>query len=365
MQVPFTLLNRQYIRFSEEYNEAALKVLQSGWYINGGEVESFETNFASWCGTSYCVGVNSGLDALTLALRALGIKRGDEVIVPANTYIASVMSITLNDATPIFIEPDKTFNIDITKIEEVITEKTKAILVVHLYGQAAKMNEIVRIANKHNLKIIEDCAQAHGATYNNIKVGNFGDVGCFSFFPTKNLGAFGDGGAIITNDKTVAQCIRTLKNYGSNRKYYNELLGVNSRLDEIQAAFLNVKLKHLEELNKERHEIAECYLSGIHNRNVQLPYIEMHATHVFHQFVIKTENRDKLAAYLKLNGIETQIHYPIPPHLAECYKFLGYRSGDFPFTEELSQSILSLPIFNGMKKAEVEKVIDIINKYEK
>ena len=264
------------------------------------------------------MGVNSGLDALILAVRALNIGYGDEVIVPANTYIATVLGITENRATPVFVEPDEYYNLDADKIEEKITNKTKAIMVVHLYGQAANMKKIQDIAAKYNLYLLEDCAQSHGAKFEGKTTGTFGDIGCFSFYPTKNLGAFGDGGAIVTNNEKIADKIRMLRNYGSRRKYYNEIEGVNSRLDEMQAALLNVKLSHYIELRSEREKIAQKYLNEIKNPKIILPKIRKGAEHVWHLFVVQTENRDKLQNYLNENGIGTQIHYPIPPHLSEA-----------------------------------------------
>jgi len=364
MNVEFNLLDRQYEQYQEEYKEAAIRVLKSGWYILGNELKAFEEEYANWEGTKYCVGVNSGLDALILAIRALGIKKGDEVIVPANTYIASVMGITLNGATPVFIEPDEYYNIDVTKIESAITKNTKAILAVHLYGQIADMPKIVEIARENTLSVIEDCAQAHGAKLNGEKAGTFGDIGCFSFFPTKNLGAFGDAGAIITNDKSLEDKVRTLRNYGSKVKYYNEFVGMNSRLDEMQAALLRVKLKHLEGLLEERMQLAKKYLGNIKNDKIILPKVKEDMTsHVFHLFIIQTEQRNQLQDYLHENGIKTQIHYPIPPHLAECYSDLNHKEGDFPITEKGACQVLSLPLYNGMTQAEIEYVINTLNKY--
>jgi dTDP-4-amino-4,6-dideoxygalactose transaminase len=315
-------------------------------------------------GSKYCVGVNSGLDALILAVRSLNIGKEDEVIVPANTYIATVLGITENDATPIFVEPDEYYNIDANKIEEKITDKTKAIMVVHLYGQAANMKKIKEIADEHNLYLIEDCAQSHGAKFEGKTTGTYGDIGCFSFYPTKNLGAFGDAGAIVTDNVEIAEKIKMLRNYGSQKKYQNKIEGINSRLDEIQASLLNVKLKHYNELRKQREKIANRYLSEITNPRVELPEIRKGSDHVWHLFEIRTAERDKLQAYLKNNGIGTQIHYPIPPHLSEAYEYLGYKKGDFPKTEKLADTLLSLPIYDGMKDEEIDYVIKIINEYE-
>ena len=364
MKINFNELKRGYEKYKEEYDKAAIEVLESGWYILGENVEKFESNFSQFIGSKYCVGVNSGLDALILAVRALNIGYGDEVIVPANTYIATVLGITENNATPIFVEPDEYYNIDANKIEEKITNKTKAIMVVHLYGQAANMKKIKEIADKNDLYLIEDCAQSHGAKFEGKTTGTYGDIGCFSFYPTKNLGAFGDGGAIVTDNEKIADKIRMLRNYGSRRKYYNEIEGVNSRLDEMQAALLNVKLSHYRELRSEREKIAQKYLNEIRNPKIILPKIRKGAEHVWHLFVVQTGNRDKLQNYLNENGIGTQIHYPIPPHLSEAYKYLGYKKGDFPITEKQANTVLSLPIYDGMTNEEAEYVIKVINDYK-
>lgn len=364
MQIPFNTLKPGYEKYRDEYLKAATRVLDSGWYTLGHELEAFEHEFAEWLRMKHCVGLNSGLDALILAVRALGIKAGDEVIVPANTYIASVLGITENGATPVFVEPDLYYNIDPDKIELAITPKTKAILVVHLYGQACRMDEIMGIAQRHNLPVIEDCAQSHGATFKGQKTGTFGTISCFSFFPTKNMGAFGDAGAIATNDKEIAQKIRALRNYGSEKKYYNKYQGVNSRMDEIQAALLRVKLCHIDEITAERRAIAEAYLTGIKNPNIILPQIAEGASHVWHLFVVRTEKRDELQKYLADNGIGTQIHYPVPPHLAEAYKGLGHNIGDFPMTERLAEMILSLPLFNGENTSHIDALLQNINLYQ-
>ena len=363
MKIEFNKLDREYTRYENEYKEAALRVLESGWYTLGNELKVFEQSFAEFCGVKHCVGLNSGLDALILAFKALEIGEGDEVIVPANTYIASVIGITQNGATPILVEPDEFYNIDCNKIEDAITERTKAILVVHLYGQTANMERISEIATKHKLFVVEDCAQSHGACFDGKITGSFSDIGCFSFFPTKNLGAFGDGGAIVTNDDELAQKIAMYRNYGSKVKYYHEIEGYNSRLDEIQAALLNVKLSHMKELNQERIRIANRYLNEINNNKIILPKIREKAEHVYHLFVIKTENRDGLQQYLLEKGIKTQIHYPIPPHLSGCYKELGYKKGDLPRTEELADKILSLPLYYGMTDEELDYVIEALNNY--
>lgn len=364
MNINFNQLDRGYLKYKNEYDEAAIKTLESGWYIMGKQGEKFEEQFASFVGTEYCVGLNSGLDALILAFRALGIGQGDEVIVPANTYIASVLGITENGATPVFVEPDEYYNLNADKIEEKITDKTKAILVVHLYGQAANMSKIKEISEKNSLYLVEDCAQSHGTKHQESITGTWGDIGCFSFYPTKNIGAFGDSGAVVTNNKELYEKIKMLRNYGSKIKYHNEIVGVNSRLDEIQAALLSVKLKHYDELRKERESIADRYLHGITNKSIILPKIRKESEHVWHLFVIQHADRDKLQKYLTSNGIGTQIHYPIPPHLSKAYEGLGYKVGNYPRTEQYASTILSLPLFEGMTVDEVQYVIDIVNRFE-
>lgn len=356
-------LDLQYKRYENEYNEAVIRALKSGNYILGEEVNKFEVNYAKHMESKYCVGLNNGLDALVLSLRVLGIKKGDEVIVQTNTFIATVMAITENGATPVFVEPDIYHNINVDEIECKITKNTKAIIVVHLYGQASNMGRIMEITNKHKLFLIEDCAQAHDATYEGKKIGTFGDVGCFSFYPTKNLGAFGDSGAIITDNQEIYEKMRMIRNYGSKEKYHNELNGVNSRLDELQAALLNVKLRHLTELTKERQRYAKIYDSGIKNSLIELPKVYDGTTHVYHLYVITCENRDKLQNYLLSKGIKTQIHYPIPPHLQKCYVGLGFKAGDFPVAEKYAKSVLSLPLFNGMTDEEINYVVKHVNKF--
>ncbi len=363
MKIDLKVLGRQFALHQQEYEAAALRALRSGWYILGPELTAFEKEFAAYAGRKFCVGVNSGLDALTLAVRALGIGAGDEVIVPANTYIATVLAVTENGATPVFVEPDEHYTLDAGRIEDAITEKTKAVMVVHLYGQAAQMDKICRIAQERNLYLLEDCAQSHGAVFGETVTGAFGDVGCFSFYPTKNLGAFGDAGAVVTDHEDLAKKLRMLRNYGSKEKYHNEIEGVNSRLDEIQAALLRVKLSHLDELIRERQNIARCYLEGIRNPALILPKTREQANHVYHQFVVRTKERDKFQAYLKEHGIETVIHYPVPPHLAECYKRLGHKRGDFPVAERYAEEVLSLPMFNGMTADEINYVIKTCNAY--
>lgn len=357
-------LDRGYELHKSEYDKKAIEVLESGWYILGNELSSFEEEFASHMGSKFCIGVGSGLSALELGMRALGISGGDEVIVPANTYIASVMGITMNGATPIFVEPNDYYNIDPTEIENAITERTKAIVVVHLYGQACEMDKIMTIAHKYKLKVIEDCAQAHDATFGNKKIGTFGDIGCYSFYPTKNLGAFGDAGAITTDDVKLYEKLKMLRNYGSQIKYQFEEVGENSRLDEMQAGLLRIRLSHLDELTKERQEIASYYNSYITNSNIVKPIVKEGATSVWHQYVVRVKDRKKFMDYLEKNDIHVMIHYPIPPHLSNAYKYLGYKIGDYPVTEELANEIVSLPIYNGMKIDEYKYVVEVINGYK-
>lgn len=363
MKVAANRLDRGFELYQEEFEEKALEVLRSGWYILGNEVSCFEKEFAEYTGADHCVGLASGLDALWIAFRILGIGQGDEVIVQGNTYIASVMGITMNGATPVFVEPNEYFNIDVNKIEEKITDKTKAILVVHLYGQASNMGPIVELCKKYNLRLVEDCAQSHGAKFDGQMTGTFGDIGCFSFYPSKNLGAFGDAGAIVTNDAQIAEEVRVFRNYGSEKRYYNRVVGTNSRLDEMQAGLLRVRLRHMEELEQERIQIATYYLEHIHNEKIVLPKIQEGATHIWHQFVIRTENRDEFMEYLKEHEIGSIIHYPIPPHLAEAYQNLGFKKGDLPITEKCADTVLSLPMYSGMREEEYQYVVEVINRF--
>jgi len=349
-------------RFRKDFDEKIKEILDSGWYLLGKNVESFEQNFADYCGTKYCVGVGNGLDALTLIIKAYGFKEGDEIIVPANTYIATILAITYNGCTPVLVEPDiNTYNIDPDLIEEKITDKTRAIMPVHLYGQAVEMDKIWDLAKKYNLKIIEDSAQAHGAIYQGKRTGNLGDASGFSFYPGKNLGCIGDGGCVTTNDKELADKIRAIRNYGSNIKYHNIYQGVNSRLDEIHAAVLNVKLPYLDEDNQRRREIAEYYLSNIKNDKIIMRKSYSDKANVWHVFPVRTDNRDEFQQYLKDNDIQTLIHYPIPPHKQECYKELNKLS--LPVTEEIHKTIISIPISPVMTDNEVQKVVEVVNKY--
>lgn len=363
LSIPFLDLKQINLRHEKEIQQVMNRVLQSGWYILGKEVELFEKKFASYCGTKHCIGVANGLDALILIIKAYGFGTGDEIIVPANTYIASILAISANGATPVLVEPDiNTYNIDPDKIEEKISERTKAIMVVHLYGQTVKMEKINKLAQKHNLIVIEDSAQAHGAIYNNKKVGNLGNASGFSFYPGKNLGALGDGGAITTNDDNLAEKLKALRNYGSEIKYKNMFKGFNSRLDELQAPILSLKLDYLDEDNSKRREIASFYKKNIDNELIVLPESKDELSHVWHLFVIRTENRDKLQNYLANHGIQTMIHYPIAPHKQEAYRELNHLS--LPVTEKIHREVLSLPISPVMSLKYAERVVEILNKYE-
>ena len=358
-------LKRQYNLFTDEYKKKASEVLDSGWYILGNEVKQFEEEFAKYTDSKYCVGVASGMDALQIAFRVIGIKENDEVIVCSNAYIACVMGITMNNGIPVFVEPDEYDNLDANKIEEKITERTKAILAVHLYGQSCDMDKIMDMAKKHNLKVIEDCAQAHGTTWNNKKVGSIGDIGCWSFYPTKNLGAFGDGGALTTNNEEYAQEFRVIRNYGSKKLHYeNDIIGMNSRLDELQAGLLRVKLTHLDDLNKERIRIAERYNKEICNKHIKPLGTRPGSNNIYHQYVIHSDRRDDLMEYLNEYEIGTIIHYPIPPHLQKAYEYLGYKKGDLPISERYANEVLSLPMYNGMTKEELDFVIDKLNNFK-
>ena len=363
MKILPNVLDRQFLQHKNEYEQKALDVLRSGWYILGREVSAFETEFAAYAGTKYCVGLASGLDALMIAFKLLGLGSGDEVVVQSNAYIACVMGITACGATPVFVEPDAYHNLDVDRIEENITDKTKAILAVHLYGQASDMAKIKAIADKYKLYLVEDCAQSHGATFEGQKCGTFGDVGCYSFYPTKNLGAFGDAGAIVTNDEALANQFKIYRNYGSEKKYHNQMLGTNSRLDEMQAGLLRVKLKYLDDYTNERQAICARYLNEIDNPYIELPKVKSGATTVWHQFVITTNHRDALVSHLEANEVYTSIHYPIPPHLSEAYAYLGFKKDSFPVAEGLAERVLSLPLYNGLTKKEQDYVIGVINTF--
>lgn len=364
MKIPFVSFVPLEKELNKELHLAFERVLNASWYIDGKEDDSFEQSFAAYCGTKFCVGVGNGLDALVLSLKALGIGDGDEVIVPSNTFIATALAVTYAGATPVFVDPClSTFNIDPTKIDEKISNKTKAIIPVHLYGQACDMEPIVSIADSHGLKLIEDCAQAHGAAYKGRKVGTFGDAACFSFYPGKNLGALGDAGAVVTNDESLAKKIRALGNYGSDYKYHHIYKGNNSRLDELQAAFLSAKLPILDKMNDYRNYIASRYLNEIKNEEIILPVVSDGNFPVWHIFAVRSYHRDSLEEHLNEAGIGTNKHYPIPIHLQECYKDLGYKAGDYPIAEEISKTELSLPMYYGMTDEEISYVIEVINEF--
>lgn len=364
MKIPFVSFLPMEKELNDELRNAFETVLTNSWYIGGNEDKKFEESFAKYCETDYCVGVGNGLDALLLSLKALGIGEGDEVIVPANTYIASALAISYVGATPVLVEPElETFNIDAKKIESAITKNTKAIMPVHLYGLSCDMDVIQEIAQKHNLYIIEDCAQAHGALYKDKKVGSFGVLSGFSFYPGKNLGALGDAGGVVGNSKELIDKVRALSNYGSDYKYHHIYKGNNSRLDELQAAFLSAKLPILDKINKNRNEIANRYLSGIKNDALALPSVPEGRTHVWHVFAIRSDKRADLEEYLSEQGISTNRHYPIPVHLQDCYKDLGYKKGDFPIAEKISDTQISIPIYYGMTTEEIDYVITTLNNY--
>lgn len=364
--VPFYDLKAIQARHRKEIEAAITRVIDSGWYILGKEVGQFEAAFASYCSTSEAIGTGNGLDALTLIVRGykeLGVmKEGDEIIVPANTYIATILAITENRLVPILVEPElSTANIDASRIEEKITKRTKAILIVHLYGQVAYSDKLAKIAKKHNLKIIEDAAQAHGSLFNGRKTGGLGDAAGFSFYPSKNLGALGDAGAVTTSDAKLADIVRALHHYGSHKKYHNLYKGVNSRLDEIEAAILSVKLKYLDEENAARRKAVREYLAGIRNDALALPYAKSDEGHVWHVFTVRTKNRDALQKYLTEKGIETIIHYPVPPHKQPAYK--EWNTQSYPITEEIHATILSLPLSPVQTPAQTQEVVDAVNAF--
>ncbi len=364
--IKFLDLKKINARYEAAFQDKLKSVLEGGWYILGNEVAAFETNFADYCGTKYCVGVGNGFDALVLIFKGyiqLGkLQKGDEVIVPANTYIASILAIMQADLVPVLVEPKlETYNINPDLILEKITSKTKAILVVHLYGQLAEMDAITEIAQLKKLIVVEDAAQAHGVISDFRKAGNLANAAAFSFYPGKNLGALGDGGAVVTNNSELAKVIQSLRNYGSEAKYQNEFIGVNSRLDELQAAFLNVKLPHLDAENSIRKSIAKRYLTEIKNDKITLPFWDLSDNHVFHLFVIRTEKREELQQYLLENGIQTMIHYPIPPHQQKAFSAWNHLS--FPITEKIHSEVLSLPISPVLTKEEVDFIVSILNQY--
>lgn len=364
MKIPFVTFKPLEAELDSDIRAAFERVYTRSWYVEGAEDEAFEKAFADFCGTKYCVGVGNGLDSLMLALKGLGIGEGDEVIIPSNTFIATALAASYTGAKVVFVEPDiRTFDIDPSLIEQAITPRTKAIMPVHLYGQPCDMDPIMDIAKKYNLYVIEDCAQAHGATYKGKRVGSFGDAAGFSFYPGKNLGALGDAGATVTNDKALADKIRALGNYGSDYKYHHIYKGNNSRLDEMQAAFLSAKLPTLDKVNENRRVTARKYLEGIKNPSVILPYVNSDTNPVWHIFGIRCKKRAELEKFLNDKEISTNKHYPIPMHLQECYKDLGFKKGDFPIAEEISETELSIPMYYGMTDEEVQYVIDAINEF--
>ena len=366
MNIPFVSFEAMHNEIKEEVLAKFKEVYEKNWFIGGSELEQFEAEFAQYCGTKYCVGCGNGLDALFLTLKAYGVGEGDEVIVPSNTYIATALAVSYVGATPVFVEPTLDyFNIDVDRIEEKITYKTKAIMAVHLYGQPASMTKINELAKKHNLIVIEDSAQAHGATYKGVRTGGLGNAAGFSFYPGKNLGALGDAGAMVTNDKEVADRVRALGNYGSDYKYHHIYKGNNSRLDEVQAAMLRIKLRHLDRWNEERARIASRYLAEIDNPEVVLPKLAEDCTHVYHIFAIRTEARESLEKHLNDNGIGTNKHYPIPMHLQEAYADLNVAEGALPIAEEISSTQLSIPMYYGMTDDEISYVIEKINNWKR
>ena len=365
MKVKFSDLKPLEKALNNDIHEAFDLVLSSSWYIRGEQCKKFESSFSHYCSTNYCVGVANGLDSLTLSLLSLGIGKNDEVIVPANSFIATALAVSKTGATPVFVDPYiDTYCINPIAVKEKITKNTKAIICVHLYGQPCEMDELIRVSKESGIYLIEDCAQSHGATYKGKKVGGFGAISGFSFYPGKNLGALGDGGAITTNDEELYKFVKIYSNYGSEIKYNHIYTGINSRLDELQAAFLSVKLKYLDIINADRRRVADYYLKNIRNENVILPKVLMDTEPVWHVFALRCKHRDKLESYLNSNGIETNKHYPIPIHLQKCYHSLGYKFGDFPNAEEISCTEISLPIFYGMNLDELEYVVNVVNKFK-
>ncbi len=366
MKVEFCSFKPMHDEIKNKLDEAYSRVLNSNYFIRGSECEQFEKEFATFCGVKHCVGVGTGLDAIYLILKALDIGAGDEVIVPSNTFIATALAVSYAGATPIFVEPTlETFNIDTTKIEQKITAKTKAIIAVHLQGRMADMDEVNRIAKKHKLKVIEDAAQAHGAKYKGYRAGSLSDAAAFSFYPGKNLGALGDGGCVVTNNEQLASKVRALSNYGSDYKYHHIYKGTNSRLDELQSAFLRAKLPYLDKWNNYRRKVAKKYIQGIKNPLIKLPLLSNNIyEHIYHVFVVRCSKRDKLEKYLNENGILTVKHYPVPMHLQQAYADLGLKKGDLPIAEEISNTVLSLPMFYGITDEQVNFVIETINNFK-
>ena len=364
MEIPFVTFENMHKEIKQEVLEKFKKIYEKGWFIQGEEVEKFESEFAEYCGVKYCVGTGNGIDALFLTLKAYGIGVGDEVIVPSNTFIATALAVSYTGAKPIFVEPRlEDYLIDENLIEEKINNRTKAIVAVHLYGQTAEMRKINEIAKRHNLFVLEDSAQAHGAKLYGEKAGSLGDAAGFSFYPGKNLGALGDAGAMVTNNKELADRVRALGNYGSDYKYHHIYKGNNSRLDEIQAGFLRIKLKYLDKWNENRRAIAKKYLDGIANEKLILPKINDSCEHVFHIFAVRCEERKRFEEYLKSKGIGTNKHYPIPIHMQRAYSDLGYNEGAYSIAEQISKTELSIPMYYGMSDNEVDYVIDVINSW--
>ena len=364
MNIPCNRLDRAFEAHRQEYEQKALEVLRSGHFIMGPELSAFEREFAEYLGGGECVGLASGLDSLSLTFRLLGLGKGDEVIVQGNTFIAGVLGVTFCGASPVFAEPDDRFGLTAEEIARRITPRTRAVLVTHLYGLPTPLKDIAALCRARGLFLVEDCAQCHGAQTEGVMTGSVGDVGCFSFYPTKNLGAFGDGGAVFTRNASLAQQFRVYRNYGSEKKYHNCVAGVNSRLDELQAGLLRVRLTHLEELNNEKRALARRYSESIANPAVILPRAWPQTGPVWHQYVVRVERRDAFRAYLADRGIGTDIHYPIPPHLSQAYAYLGLGEGSLPKTEALCRTVVSLPIFNGMTPQEQDRVIGAINEWK-
>ncbi|SFE68665.1 DegT/DnrJ/EryC1/StrS family aminotransferase [Paracidovorax wautersii] len=361
--IPFLDLKSINFRQREDLAAALERVLESGWWILGNETKAFEDEFAAYCNVSHCIGVGNGLEAMHLVLRAWGIGEGDEVLVPSNTYIATWLAVSETGARPIPVEPDPaTCNIDPGRIEDAITPRTRAIIPVHLYGQAAAMDQITEIAARHRLKVLEDCAQAHGATFNGQKVGSLGDAAAFSFYPGKNLGALGDGGAVTTSDPELALRLRSLRNYGSHRKYHNEIKGYNSRLDELQSAFLRTKLPLLDNDNAHRSRLANIYLKRLNDTKLVLPFVEKNATSAWHVFVVRHKSRDRLQEKLAAEKVGTMIHYPVPPHLQPAYADLQMPLGSLPLSEKIHKEVLSLPIGPTLEEDEVHQVCDKLHR---
>jgi len=364
MKIPFVSFRPMEEELSTQLRAAFERVLLNSWYIDGKENALFSKSFAEYCGRKYCIGVGNGLDAIYLSLKALGIGEGDEVIVPSNTFIATALAVTYTGAKPVFVEPDiSTFNIDPAGIEGNVNERTKAIIPVHLYGQICDMDPIMEVASRHKLFVVEDCAQSHGARYKGCISGSFGHIACFSFYPGKNLGALGDAGAVVTDDEELAEKIRSLANYGSDYKYHHIYKGNNSRLDELQAAFLSVKLPHLDRMNLQRRYVANRYLNEIKNERLVLPYVPAYCEPVWHIFAVRCNEREFLEEHLNKVGVQTNKHYPIPMHLQRCYLDLNIQQGALPVAEEISATELSLPMYYGMTDSEISYVIEAVNSF--